>query len=301
MTASTRLFAGIELGGTKCICLLAAGPQSIVDEVRLATREPSATLTALAATVHEWHRRHAIASLGIASFGPIERDRTAARYGQVLATPKPGWSGCDLIGAFDSVDLPIELDPDVNGAALAEGRWGAAHGLADFVYVTVGTGIGVGTIIGGRPVGRHAHSEAGHMRVGRLSGDTWPGACRFHGDCVEGLASGPAIRARSGRDPESLADDDPLWDTVVHALAALCHNLALTVVPQRIVLGGGIALGRPWLVERVRSTFAAGIAAYAGAVVGHGTPATYIAPAALGPRAGPLGAIALAQRASARR
>ncbi|HSN70754.1 MAG TPA: ROK family protein [Steroidobacteraceae bacterium] len=300
MTAAVRLFAGIELGGTKCVCLLASGPDAIIDDVRIPTVEPAGTLRAIAAIIRDWQRKHSIAALGIASFGPLERNRSSPGYGQMLTTPKPGWSGIDLLAPFGDLGLPVELDTDVNGAALAEARWGAAQGLRDFAYITVGTGIGVGTILDGRPVGQHAHSEAGHMRVGRLPGDDWPGACPFHGDCVEGLASGPAIEARTGRPPESLADDDPVWGVVAHALAALCHNLTLTVVPARILLGGGIALGRPALVMQVQRLLEQSLGRYAQEIVGDRGFDGFVQPARLGQLAGPLGAVALAMRAAGR-
>ena len=147
---------------------------------------------------------------------------------------------------------PIVLDTDVNAAALAEGRWGAAHGFDHYVYVTVGTGIGVGTIVHGRPVRGAGHSEAGHLRVARIAGDLFPGSCSFHGDCVEGLASGPAIAARAGRPAESLDADDPAWSMAAHALGGLLHNLTLTVAPSRILVGGGVASGQPQLLTLVR-------------------------------------------------
>ena len=297
MAATDRLFAGVELGGTKCICLLASDPDTVLEEIRLPTGEPAGTLRAVAAILSGWQRHHSISSLGVAAFGPIERDPRSSRFGRVLTTPKPGWSGVDLLASFRHLGLPIAFDTDVNGAALAEARWGAARELHDFAYITVGTGIGVGTVVDGRPLGRHAHSEAGHLRIGRLPGDDWPGACPFHGDCVEGLASGAAIAARTGHPAASLPDDDAVWEPVGHAIATLCHNLALSVVPQRILLGGGIALGRPALLSRVRRTFAAGLAGYATEVVANGDIDTYLMPPALGRRAGPLGAIALAQRA----
>jgi len=291
------LFAGIELGGTKCVCLLASGPEEILAEERLATGDPAATLTALASVIAGWHSQHTLRAIGLASFGPLERDPASPRFGQLLDTPKPGWSGFDLIAPLQHIGLPIELDTDVNGAALAEGRWGAARGLSDYVYVTVGTGIGVGTIIGGRTIGRHAHSEAGHLRIARLRDDDWPGACLYHGDCVEGLACGPAIAARTGRAPESLSVDDPAWDAVAHALAALCHNLVLTVVPERILVGGGVALGQPQLLTRVRTALAASLGGYAGAAqLAVDQMDRFLTLAALGALAGPLGAVAVAMR-----
>ncbi|UUR08118.1 ROK family protein [Sphingomonas glaciei] len=272
--------AGVELGGTKCVCILAHGPSEILAQVTLPTGERDATLASIRATLDGWR----FAALGIASFGPLDLAR-----GCIGNTPKPGWSGADLttLGA----GVPTVIDTDVNGASLAEGRWGAARGLASWAYVTVGTGIGVGSIVAGRPVTGLGHSEAGHLRVPR-SDPTWPGACRFHGDCVEGLASGPAIAARTGRRGETLPPDHPVWAEVAEALAGLCHNLALTSLPERILVGGGVVTGRPELLTLVRARLAASLAGY-GASAGLDLDNYLITPA-LGPLAGPLGAIALA-------
>lgn len=299
-TGATPLVAGIELGGTKCVCLLASGPDAIVDEIHLPTGQPAPTLDAVFDVVSRWKDQHPLAAIGVASFGPLERRRDSTQFGHVLKTPKPGWSGTDLLARVRAFDLPVDIETDVNAAAHAERRWGAAQGLSDFVYVTVGTGVGVGTIIDGRAVGAHAHSEAGHMRVARLPGDHWPGACAFHGDCVEGIACGPAIAARTGRSPETLSDDDPAWDAVVHALAGLFHNLTLTVIPKRILVGGGIATGRPELISRIQQALTASLAGYAHAARGDYDTEHLLAAPVLGRLAGPLGAVAIALRALGR-
>ena len=193
------LIAGVELGGTKCVCILARGPDDIVAERRVATTDPATTLAAIEATLDGW-RAHAFAALGIASFGPVSLDRNAADYGHITATPKPGWRDADVAGRLERrFGVPTGFHTDVTGAALGEGRWGAARGLADYAYVTVGTGVGVGMIARGVPVDGMTHAELGHIRPVRMPGDDWPGICSFHGACVEGLVSGPAIAARAGR------------------------------------------------------------------------------------------------------
>jgi fructokinase len=295
------LVAGVELGGTKCVCLLAGGPDDVRAEVRLPTRDPASTLAEVASVLSDWNVRSELDAIGVASFGPIDLDPASHTWGRLLATPKAGWSGVDVVAPLREFGIDIALDTDVNGAALAEGRWGAARDLENFVYVTVGTGIGVGTIVHGRPIHGVGHSEAGHLRVGRLPGDAWPGACPFHGDCVEGLGSGPAFAARVGRPVESLGADDPAWDGVVHALGAMLHDLVLTTAPQRILVGGGIAIGQPHLLPRLRSALVANLAGYA-----HGARVAadvdhYLTTPALGLRAGPLGAVALAVDAALRR
>ncbi|MDP3803569.1 ROK family protein [Brevundimonas sp.] len=291
------LMAGVELGGTKIVCLLAAGPEDVRDEVRIPTTTPEETLPAIAAVLEKWRAGSGFEALGVASFGPLDLDDRSPRFGQIVATPKPGWGGWALTALGENMGVPVVIDTDVNGAAFAEGRWGAARGLRSYAYVTVGTGIGVGSVIDGRPVRGLGHSEAGHLRVGRLKGDDWPGVCPYHGDCVEGLASGPAVAARAGRPGGALESDDPAWTMVVHALGGLLHNLVLTTAPERILIGGGVADGQAWLFPRLRAALIDSLAGYATADrIAAGLDA-FVQPPGLGARAGPLGAIALARNA----
>lgn len=282
--------AGVELGGTKCVCLLASGAHDIHDEARIATTTPEETLAAIEAQLARWR----FDALGIASFGPLAIDRTAPGWGHITATTKPGWSGADIAPRLARrFGVPLGFDTDVVGAALAERRWGAAMGLDDLAYITVGTGVGVGLIARGAPLSGFSHAELGHLRVRRRAGDDFPGACRFHGDCVEGLASGPAIAARAGRPAPELAADDPVWDDAIDAVAQLVHALVLTGVPRRVVLGGGVVMGAPHLLPRLRAALAESLNGY-GDVALLGPLDDYLVPAALGDRAGPLGAIDLA-------
>jgi fructokinase len=293
--------AGLELGGTKCVCTLGTGPTDVREQRRLPTTTPAETLAALRAVLDEWRARHGrIAALGIASFGPLDLDARSPTYGRVLASAKPGWLNVDLLGALaDGVDAPVGFDTDVNAAALAEGRWGAARGLDDYAYVTVGTGIGVGLVTGGRLVHGGGHTELGHVRVGRHPGDTWPGICPYHGDCVEGLASGPAIAARAGRPAAELEPGDPAWALAAHALGGLLHTLVFATAPRRILVGGGVATGRPALLAAARRAMAASVAGFVDLDRLAGGSEALVAPPALGDQAGPLGAIALAADALA--
>lgn len=290
---SLPLIAGVELGGTKCVCVLATGPDDVREEARLPTDSPETTLSAIRNVLERWTAGPGVSALGIASFGPLELDRDAAQFGHIVSTPKPGWSGADLNLLGEGLGVPVAIDTDVNGAAFAEGRWGAAQGLTSYAYVTVGTGIGVGTIVGGRSVAGLGHSEAGHLRVGRLPGDDWPGWCPYHGDCIEGLAAGPAITLRAGRPGDELPGDDPAWGMAVHALGGLLHNLVLTTVPQRILIGGGVIDGQPWLMPRLRAALMDSLAGYATAERIAAEGDAFIQSPGLGSRAGPLGAIAL--------
>ena len=297
MSDRRPLFAGVELGGTKCVCLLASDPDDIREQVRVETTTPGETLAAIQTVLTRWHEAEGFSAIGVASFGPLELNPEAAGYGRVVNTSKPGWSGADVLAPLRGFGVPIGFDTDVNGAALAEGRWGGARGLDSHAYVTVGTGIGVGSVVRGRTVRGLGHSEAGHLRIPRLAGETWPGVCPYHGDCVEGLASGPAIQAKAGEPGDRLTPSDPAWDEVVHALAALLHNLALTTAPQRILIGGGVVAGQPFLLARLRAALIHSLNGYGAAPEIVARIDDFVAAPALADRAGPLGAVALAEDA----
>jgi fructokinase len=290
-----RLFAGVELGGTKCVCTLATGPGDIRDQRTIPTTVPWETLPAIEAVLRGWSASPGFCGLGIASFGPIKLDPATADYGQVGATNKPDWEGADLLGPLRSAfSVPIGFDTDVNGAALAEIRWGSGRGLADFAYVTVGTGVGVGLIVHGHPTRGISHSEVGHIRVPRLAGDALASVCRFHDDCVEGLASGTALNERLGGRPLSdVTEGDPVWEPIVHCLSVMAHALVCTTGPMRIAMGGGVLSGQPHLLPRINAALEASLAGYM-QIPGEGA---YVTAPELGTMAGPLGAIALAMAA----
>ncbi len=255
MSAPVPVLCGVELGGTRCVCLLGTGPDHILAQASLPTgADPAVTIERMAAVLKDWRSAHGpIAALGVASFGPLDLDTTSATYGFITSTPKPGWRRTDVLGPLSrACPVPVGFDTDVNGAALAEGRWGAARGCHSYAYVTVGTGIGVGLVVGGRPARGFSHPELGHIRVVRRAGDGWKGACSFHGDCVEGLASAVAIERRTGRCAAELPPDDPAWELVAHALGQLLHTLVLATAPQRILLGGGVMNGQAHLFDRLR-------------------------------------------------
>jgi fructokinase len=287
------LYAGVELGGSKCVCLIGSGPDDIRARSVIPTgSDADATLDAIGRTLLDWRRAHGpVAALGIASFGPLDLERGSASYGCITSTPKKGWQGVQVLDRIGGVlNVPTGFNTDVNAAALAEGRWGAARGLTDFAYVTVGTGIGVGIIVRGAPIFGMSHTEAGHIRVARLRDDSFAGVCAFHGDCLEGLASGPAIAARAGMPPEQIPAGSPVWEAVAHALAQLVHTLALVTSPRRVVIGGGVPQDRPELLTPVRAMLLASLNGYATAAVLD----QYIVAPELGAMAGPLGAVALA-------
>ena len=289
--------AGVELGGTKIIAAIGEGRTILTREQWPTGDDPGTVLSAVAAWLEQQREVHRFEALGIASFGPICLDRADARYGRILATPKPGWSGADVVGLLGGgLGVPVGFDTDVAGAALAEGEWGAAAGCAVHVYLTIGTGIGGGIVVGGQPLHGALHPEIGHVRVRRALGDNFPGICPFHGDCLEGLASGPAIAARAGRPAHDMPPDDPLWASVADEIAEVMHMLILTLSPQRIVIGGGVGHGQAHLLPKIRVATSAKLAAYLSNCTADELDKRIVA-ADLGDWAGTLGSIALAQRA----
>ncbi len=247
---SAPLLGAIEAGGTKFVLAVGQGPDAIAARHVIPTQDPAETLGAAAA----WFANAGtIAALGIASFGPVELDRASPRWGQLLATPKPGWAGCDLAGYFGkALGVPVELETDVNGAAMAEARLGAGRGGTSLAYVTVGTGIGGGLVIEGRPVHGIAHPEMGHLYPRRAPDDTFAGICPHHGDCLEGLVSGPAIQARWGTSLSHLPPDHPGHAIVASYLAQLCNTIFAVTAAQTVVLGGGVTKA-PGLIAAVRA------------------------------------------------
>lgn len=305
LTSSSReprpaaILGGIEAGGTKFVCLVGDADGRVLDERRFPTRGPDETLAdAVAALRRMSAAAGPLGAVGIGAFGPLDL-RPGPGHGRLLATPKPGWSGVDLVGPVrDGLGVPVAIDTDVTAAALAEGRWGAARGLATFAYMTVGTGIGVGVIARGGPLHGLVHPEAGHVGVPRARGDDFPGICPFHGDCLEGMASGPAIAARWGAPAEDLGGAQREDAVALEAfyLAAGIRTLVYAVAPERVVLGGGVA-GLEGLLPRIRTHLAAGLGGYPG-LPEHADDA-FVQAAGLGGMAGPRGALAVAESALA--
>lgn len=291
------LIAGVELGGTKCVCTLARGPELIIDQRSVPTGLPDETLCAINDILDIWSETHSYAAIGIGSFGPIDLDKASATYGFILETNKSGWAMTDVAGVLSGHRaLPTEFDTDVNGAALAEIAWGSGIGLADFAFITVGTGVGVGLIVDGRPTRGIGHSELGHILIPRLDDDDTPSACRFHRDCVEGLAAGPAIEmALSGQRLRDADASHLVWTRVADAIAKLCHGLVCATGPKRISVGGGVFLKQPHLLSRIEPMLRASLNGY----MRLPDDGDYIVAPTLGELAGPLGSIALGLRALA--
>jgi fructokinase len=288
------LYGGVEAGGTKFICALGNGRGELLTETRIDTRDPQTTLAEVIRFFGVAESRlGAVKAFGVGSFGPVELRRDSPNYGHITNTPKQGWINTDVLGALQrALTRPVGFDTDVNGAALAEWRWGAGRHLDSLVYVTVGTGIGAGVIHHGRPVHGLMHPEIGHVRVQRHAGDAdFAGICPFHADCLEGLASGPAILARTGRTLGEAGAPDSIWDIEADYLGQLCAQLVLMHSPQRIFLGGGV-MHQQRLFAAIRVRMLHWLRDY----VPHPElkSVEYIAPPGLGEAAGIKGALALA-------
>lgn len=297
----SELFVGVEMGGTKCVCVIGTGPADVRAVEHLPTRGYEETFNNIEGIIERWRSQYGkIRALGVASFGPLDLRSHSQTYGFVTSTAKTGWRNSDVAQRLERhFRVPVGFDTDVNGAALAEGRWGAGVGLNDFAYVTVGTGIGVGSVVDGKTIYGLNHTELGHIRVARRPQDHFPGVCVFHGDCVEGLASGPAIEARAAMPPSRIPADHPVWDLVAHDLGQLLHTIVLTTAPQRIFLGGGVLSAQTHLFDRTQRELRLSLNRYIEAEeLGNGI-AQYVVPPGLGTMSGPLGALALAVDAGA--
>jgi fructokinase len=294
------LLGAVEAGGTKFVCAVGTGPDDLRDEVRFPTTTPAETLGRALDYFRKAQVQHGpLAALGIGSFGPVDLDRASPTWGSVTSTPKPHWAQTPVATLFASeFGIPVGWDTDVNGAALGEHLWGAGQGLDSLVYLTIGTGIGAGVLVGGQLVHGLVHPEAGHVLLPRdPKADPFPGVCPFHGDCWEGLAAGPAIAKRWGTEGSSLGPEHPAWALEARYIALGLQGLLGALSPQRFILGGGV-MAQPQLFPLVRRELLRLNNGY----IRHPslTPGgidRYVVPPALGNQAGILGALALADRA----
>lgn len=291
MTRADARYGGIEAGGTKWVCGIADGRGQLISSVRFPTTTPDETI---ARALGYLTQHGPLDSVGIGCFGPVDIRPGSPTFGQTLSTPKAGWSHVDVIRPLrDGLEVPLVLDTDVNAAALAECRWGRGAGLGVFVYMTIGTGIGGAVFANGGLLRGHLHSELGHMRIPHDRGrDRFGGSCPFHGDCLEGLASGEAMGQRGAASAET-QDDDALWALEAEYLAHALANVSYMVSPQRIIVGGGV-MKRLGLLDRVRAHVRELLGGYPEPLAAAADGDEYITRPGLGDDAGVLGAIALA-------
>jgi fructokinase len=294
------LFGAIEAGGTKFVCILGSGPEDVRAEARFPTMTPEETIRQAVGFFRRQQAEHdELAAIGIASFGPLDLDPDSPTYGYITSTPKPGWAKTDFVGMIRrALSLPVGFDTDVNAAALGEWRWGAARGLDTFIYLTIGTGIGGGGMVNGRLIHGLLHPEMGHLCIPHDRGaDPFAGSCPFHGDCLEGLASGPAIESRWGKPAETLPPEHPAWALEARYLALGMVNWIYTLSPQKIILGGGV-MQQAHLFPLIRWEVQTLLKGYLQSPAILENIDDYIVPPALGKRAGVLGALALAMDAA---
>jgi fructokinase len=292
-----KLYGGIEAGGTKFVCCVAGGPEHIVEEIRFATTTPEETLRKAVQFFQPYVSSGQIKTIGVGCFGPLDLDPRSSTYGYIASTPKPHWSNADVRGALQrGLNINIAFDMDVNVAAMGEYIWGASRGCDPSLYLTIGTGIGGGFIVGGKPLIGLLNLEMGHIRIPHSRElDPFVGNCPFHGDCFEGLANGPAIEKRLGVKGSTVPEDDPFWDIEANYIASALMNYILTLSPRRIILGGGV-MQREFLFPKIRNRVRELLNGYVSSKSLLEHIDQYIVPPGLGNQSGSMGAIALAMQ-----
>lgn len=290
-----KLYGSIEAGGTKFVCAVGNSPQNIVDEIRFPTTSPVETIQQVCDFFTPYLQQ--LHGIGLGSFGPADVDPASPSFGYITTTPKPHWGNTNILGMLrEKINLPIAMDMDVVIAGLGESNWGASRGLHHSLYLTIGTGIGGGYIVDGKPLRGLTSLEMGHIRIPHnFDLDPFRGACPYHDDCFEGLASGPAINARFGQRAETLADEHPFWDVEAGYIANALVNYILTLTPEMIIIGGGV-MQKDFMFEKVRDRVWALLNSYLSHDLLLNRIDSYIVPPALGNRSGLLGGIALAMQ-----
>lgn len=290
-----KLYGSIEAGGTKFVCAVGSSPQNIVDEIRFPTTSPVETIQQVCDFFTPYLQQ--LHGIGLGSFGPADVDPASPSFGYITTTPKPHWGNTNILGMLrEKINIPIAMDMDVVIAGLGESNWGASRGLRHSLYLTIGTGIGGGYIVDGKPLRGLTSLEMGHIRIPHnFDLDPFRGACPYHEDCFEGLASGPAINARFGQRAETLADEHPFWDVEAGYIANALVNYILTLTPEMIIIGGGV-MQKDFMFEKVRDRVWALLNSYLSHDLLLNRIDSYIVPPALGNRSGLLGGIALAMQ-----
>ncbi len=289
-------YGGIEAGGTKFVCAVGRSPDDMPEITQFPTTTPDETLGRVVAFFRKHSTRYPLKAIGIGSFGPLDLNALSPTFGYLTTTPKPGWSNTDLAGLVgSSLDIAVTIDTDVNAAALGEYRWGAARECDNFIYLTIGTGMGGGGMMNGRLMHGLVHPEMGHIRLPHdFEKDPFPGICPYHGDCLEGMTCGPAMEKRWGTKAQNLPPDHPAWELEAHYLALGLVNFICTLSPERIVMGGGV-MNQPHMFPMIRRKVRELLNDYVQSphIIEHIDG--YIVPPELGGKAGVLGSIALGE------
>lgn len=292
ISANEQILGALEAGGTKMVCAVGTADGTVLDKISIPTETPEITMPKMI----DYFKSKNICALGIGSFGPIDPDKNSKTYGYITTTPKPGWGYYDIAGEFArALNVPIGFDTDVNAAALGEAKFGSAKGLNSAIYITIGTGIGVGVLSEGKLLHGMLHPEAGHILIGQLKGDKYEGKCPFHKTCFEGMAAGPAIEARWGLKGDKLADKNEVWELEAEYIAHALVNYAMTLSPKRIILGGGV-MNQLQLFPLIRTRFEALMNGYIKTEELKNLD-SYIVPAGLKGEQGIIGCLVLADEA----
>ncbi len=291
-----KVYGGIETGGTKFVCAVGTTPDNLI-KTQFTTTTPDESIKKAIDFFKNNTRHKQLSAIGIASFGPLDLDKNSPTYGYITTTPKDSWSDISIVEKIHSrLNVPVVIDTDVNGAALGEQVWGAARGLDIFIYLTVGTGIGGGGMVNSRLMHGLLHPEMGHIRIPHdWQRDPYRGCCPYHGDCLEGLASGKAMELRWGQSPEKLPSNHPAWELEAGYLASAISNLIYTISPQRIIIGGGL-MKNPDLMSAIHRKVVKDLKGYIRSEAITESIDRYIVAPALGDLAGVVGALELAKR-----
>lgn len=290
-----KLYGGIEAGGTKFVCIVGTGPNNVVAETTIPTTDPDQTIRSVVDFFNPYKLKKQLMAVGIATFGPVDLDKISPTYGYITTTVKPKWGQVNLLGRVKhALEVPVAFDTDVNGAVFGEYYWIPENKQLDsLVYITIGTGIGVGVLVDGRPLHGLVHVEAGHLAIPHdVEKDPFPGICSYHGDCLEGLASGPSMAQRWKQLAERLPEDHPAWDLEAEYIALGLVNLIYAYSPNKIILGGGVSQ-HPGFHKSVRKKVRNFINGYINSPMVLDRIDEYIVPPSLGNRSGVLGAIAM--------
>lgn len=291
-----KYYGAIEAGGTKFVCSVAADPEHYFSEVRFPTTTPEETLTKTVDFFKEQKKIYGLTAIGVSCFGPIDLNKKSPTYGYITTTPKPGWGFSEIVGVLErGLSIPVGFDTDVNGAALAEYKWGNPSNVNSLVYYTIGTGVGAGVVINGQPVHGLVHPEGGHILVRQdKAKDPYDGFCSYHGNCLEGLCCGPSIKDRFGIPPQDLPADHPIWGIIAGYIAQACVAQICQISPEKIVLGGGV-MEQKQLFPMIHKEVVRMLNNYIQHPMILEHINQYITPPVLGNRSGACGAIALAQ------
>jgi fructokinase len=296
-------FIGIEAGGTKFVCAYGNSPDTLSERTVIPTETPEITMKAVGDFIRRAQKKTDILAIGVGTFGPLDPDPHSKTYGYITTTPKKHWANYDFAGYLHrEFELPVGFDTDVNAAALGEYRWGAAQGLSDFIYITVGTGIGAGAMVNHQLLHGAMHSEMGHILIPQdASVDAFEGVCPFHKNCLEGLASGPSMNARWGVESAlDIPESHKAWDIEADYLAKACSTYTMCLSPKRIIMGGGV-MRQTHLLAKIRPKILDCLAGYIKNETVIDGIDNYVMLPGLGEDSGILGAIALAQHAFSHR